>query len=87
MVSKKIVTKLAKQYNINLDVISIELLQFAINEEHEHRDIIGDDPEAALRIALAHLNEFPDYYTRLQKMVDQAHKYWAKKTMPSIYNK
>jgi hypothetical protein len=29
------------------------------------------------KIALAHLNEFPDYYTRLAAMEKDAHEYWA----------
>jgi hypothetical protein len=32
------------------------------------------------KIALAHLNEFPDYYTRLAKMEAEADTYWDKAT-------
>jgi hypothetical protein len=28
------------------------------------------------KIALAHLNEFPDYYTRLERMEKDAESYW-----------
>jgi hypothetical protein len=28
---------------------------------------------------LAHLNEFPDYYTRLLKLEDEAEAYWENK--------
>jgi Protein of unknown function (DUF5661) len=31
-------------------------------------DITGDDPLLTGRIALAHLRELPDYYTRLARM-------------------
>ncbi len=31
------------------------------------------------KIALAHLNEFPDYYTRLQRMEQEAHRDWAQR--------
>ena len=31
-------------------------------------DVTGDDPVTTGKIALAHLNEFPDYYTRLARM-------------------
>jgi hypothetical protein len=34
------------------------------------------------KIALAHLNEFPDYYTRLEKMEHEADEYWAKHGKP-----
>lgn len=35
-------------------------------------DVTGDDPIVTGKIALAHLNEFPDYYTRLKRMEDEA---------------
>lgn len=37
-------------------------------------DVTGDDPLLTGKIALAHLNEFADYYTRLDKMEQQAKK-------------
>lgn len=35
-------------------------------------DVTGDDPIVTGKIALAHLNEFPDYYTRLKRMEEEA---------------
>jgi hypothetical protein len=29
---------------------------------------------------LAHLNEFPDYYTRLERMEEEAKRDWAERT-------
>ena len=44
--------------------------------EHGVHDLItnvtDDDPIVTGKIALAHLNEFPDYYTRLEKMEAEA---------------
>jgi hypothetical protein len=44
--------------------------------EHGLRDpatnVTGDDPEVTAKIALAHLNEFADYYTRLERMEQEA---------------
>jgi len=37
-------------------------------EAKEHIDIVGSNTEKAVRIALAHLKEIPDYYTRLKAM-------------------
>jgi hypothetical protein len=55
-----------KQFRIGLEV---EL-------EHGLRDpatnVTGDDPILTGKIALAHLNEFADYYTRLEKMESEA---------------
>lgn len=40
-------------------------------------DVTGSDPVVTAKIALAHLNEFPDYYTRLAAMEAEAEAYWA----------
>ena len=44
--------------------------------EHGARDadtnVTNDDPVTTGKIARAHLNEFPDYYTRLERMEEQA---------------
>lgn len=51
--------------------------------EHGTRDqktnVTNDDPLMTGKIALAHLNEFPDYYTRLEKLEKEAEKYWERK--------
>ena len=39
-------------------------------------DVTGDDPVTTGKIALAHLKEFPDYYTRLERMEREAHRDW-----------
>lgn len=49
-----------------------------MNVELEHgardpaTDVTHDDPITTGKIALAHLNEFPDYYDRLEKMEAEA---------------
>jgi hypothetical protein len=40
-------------------------------------DVTGDDEVVTGKIALAHLREFPDYYTRLEKLEAEAKAYWA----------
>jgi len=49
-----------------------------IEFEHGRRDpatdVTGDDPIVTGKIALAHLNEFPDYYTRLARMEAEAER-------------
>lgn len=51
--------------------------------EHGKRDpktnVTSDDALATGKIALAHLNEFPDYYDRLAKMEKEAETYWEGK--------
>jgi hypothetical protein len=59
-----------EQFRIGLDV---EL-------EHGRQDpdtnVTNDDPITTGKIALAHLREFADYYTRLERMETEAHAYW-----------
>ena len=41
---------------------------------------VTDDNEIQTgKIALAHLKEFPDYYTRLAKTEQEADEYWENK--------
>ncbi len=55
----------------------------AVELEHGARDLetnVTDDDEIQTgKIALAHLKEFPDYYTRLAKMEQEADEYWENK--------
>ena len=37
----------------------------------------NDDPYVTAKIARAHLNEFPDYYTRLERMEKEAKRDWS----------
>lgn len=49
--------------------------------EHGTRDaltnVTDDDIMITGKIALAHLNEFPDYYDRLEKMEREAEEFWG----------
>ena len=40
-------------------------------------NVTGDDPLMTGKIALAHLNEFPDYYVRLERMEEEAKRDWG----------
>lgn len=61
----------------------VEQFRIGMNVELEHglHDILtnvsDDDPHVTAKIALAHLNEFPDYYTRLERMEEQAKRDWG----------
>jgi hypothetical protein len=54
-----------------------------IELEHGTQDpetnVTGDDVVVTAKIARAHLNEFPDYYSRLAVMEAEADVYWADK--------
>ena len=53
----------------------------AVELEHGTRDpetnVTDDDITVTAKIARAHLNEFPDYYSRLAVMEAEAKTYWA----------
>jgi hypothetical protein len=56
----------------------VEQFRSGMDVELEHglhdpvTNVTDDEPSVTGRIALAHLNEFPDYYTRLERMEEEA---------------
>ena len=69
---------------LGVDWTKFDLEQFRVgmDVELEHgttdqnTNVTNDDPLMTGKIALAHLNEFPDYYTRLLKLEEEAEEYW-----------
>ena len=59
-----------EQFRMGMDV---ELEHGKVNVE---TNVTNDDPVLTGKIALAHLNEFPDYYDRLYEMEEEADEYW-----------
>jgi Mn-dependent DtxR family transcriptional regulator len=63
----------------------VEEFQSGMNVELEHglhdvvTNVTDDDPHVTAKIALAHLNEFADYYTRLDRMEEEAKKEWSER--------
>ena len=55
----------------------VDQFQRGMNVELEHglhdllTNVTDDDPHVTAKIALAHLNEFPDYDTRLERMEEE----------------
>jgi hypothetical protein len=68
---------------IDWHVVGVEQFQIGLEVELEHgaRDtqtnVTNDDALITGKIALAHLKEFPDYYTRLSALEIEADEYWA----------
>jgi len=42
----------------------------------QNTNVSNDDPLTTAKIALAHLNEIPDYYDRLETMEEEGERYW-----------
>ena len=61
----------------------VEQFRIGMDVELEHgthdpeTNVTDDDETLTAKIARAHLNEFPDYYTRLAAMEAEAEAYWA----------
>lgn len=75
---------IGNQLGITWDKFNVDQFRRGIKVELEHglvdqkTNVTNDDLLITAKIALAHLNEFPDYYDRLEKMEKEGEKYWSK---------
>ena len=68
--------RIGEEIGIDWDSAPFDMEQFRMGMDVElehgwhdpHTNLIDDDPVTTGKIALAHLNEFPDYYMRLERM-------------------
>jgi len=73
-----------EKIGIKWDKFDVDQFRRGMDVELEHglinpaTNVTNDDPVVTGKIALAHLNEFPDYYDRLEKMEKEADKFWGK---------
>ncbi len=73
--------EIGKELGVDWSRFDVAQFHMGLEVELEHgrrdasTDVTGNDPILTGKIALAHLNEFPDYYTRLKKMEAAAKKY------------
>ena len=69
---------IGEKLGIDWSKFDVEQFRMGIDVELEHgthdfhTNVTQDDSLTTGKIALAHLNEFPDYYTRLKKMETEA---------------
>ena len=76
--------RVGEMLGIDWSKFDIEQFRMGMDVELEHgtispkTNITDDDPLITGKIALAHLNEFADYYTRLKEMEKEADKFWGK---------
>ncbi len=77
--------EIGEQLGIKWDKFDIEQFKHGMDIELEHgtidsnTNVTNDNPLTTGKIALAHLNEFADYYDRLDKMEKEAEKFWENK--------
>lgn len=65
--------KIGMKLGVDFGKTSLREFQMGLEVELEHGtqsrwDVTGDDPILTGKIAAAHLEEMPDYYTRLARM-------------------
>lgn len=77
-ISARKARKIGEKLGVDWSRIKPEDLRRGMEVELEHgrrdpaTDVTGDDLLLTGKIALAHLNELPDYYTRLARMEEEA---------------
>ena len=82
-ISERKARKIGDELGVDWTRIDLEELRRGMEVELEHgrrdpvTDVTGDDLLLTGKIALAHLNEFPDYYIRLARMEDEARAFWS----------
>lgn len=82
--SKEEAKEIGETLGIKWDKFDVDQFRRGMNVELEHgsenslTNVTNDDSLVTGKIALAHLNEFPDYYDRLEKMEKEADKFWGK---------
>jgi hypothetical protein len=70
--------EIGNKLGIDWGRLNVEQFRIGLDVELEHglnsptTDVTGNDPILTGKIALAHLNEFADYYIRLAKMEREA---------------
>jgi len=77
--------EIGEQLGIKWDKFDVEEFRKGMNIELEHgtvnpnTNITNDNPLTTGKITLAHLNELPDYNTRLEEMEKEGEKALAEK--------
>jgi len=76
---------IGEKLGIKWDKFKVDQFRRGMDVELEHglcdaaTNVSNDDMLTTGKIALAHLNEFPDYYDRLEKMEEEAERFWEGK--------
>jgi len=67
---------------IDWSEVDSEQFRIGLSIELEHgrvdpaTNVTDDDMAVTAKIALAHLKEYPDYYTRLEHLEEEAEAFW-----------
>lgn len=75
--------RIGSTLGVNWAKVDVDQFRRGLEVEFEHgshdpeTNVTNDDASLTGKIAWAHLKEFPDYYTRLDKLEAEADAYWA----------
>ncbi len=78
--------EIGNDLGINWDEVNLDEFTKGVNIEMEHgtrypeTNVTNNDKKLTGKIAWAHLKEFPDYYTRLEKLENEASEFWKNKS-------
>lgn len=76
--------RIGDELGVDWDEVRLSEFRMGLDVELEHgsrdpdTDVTNNDGILTGKIALAHLREFSDYYTRLEKLEAEAEAYWSK---------
>ncbi|MEX0641997.1 MAG: DUF5661 family protein [Pirellulales bacterium] len=75
--------RIGNTLGIDWATVALEQFRRGLEVEFEHgthdpaTNVTNDDVVLTGKIAWAHLKEYPDYYTRLERLEAEAEAYWA----------
>jgi hypothetical protein len=78
--------RIGTSLSVDWNEVDLEQFRMGLFVELEHgttdpeTNVTDDDKSLTAKIALAHLHEFPDYYTRLETMEAEGKKHLAEKS-------
>ena len=67
-ITKAQAKRIGDKLNVNWNKVDLEQFRMGIAIESEHKNVVGNSMTAWAKVALAHLHEIRDYYSRLKKM-------------------
>ena len=83
--------RVGDQIGVDWNQFDLDQFRQGMDVEFEHgshdpqTDVTHDDPILTGKIALAHMKEYPDYYTRLERMESDAERESANKGHRATY--
>jgi hypothetical protein len=75
-ITRSYALQLGGELGVDWRLVSLDQFIMGLEVEQEHMRTVDGDMHQVARIALDHIAEYPDYYTRLAKMERAAKSYW-----------